>query len=397
MLLRTSMPRRPAPAPKRRRTGKLVTLRPSKTAPRPAIPSPMRSRRSAPQPINPTPAAPTRSRVPGAQFSWSNSGLGTCRLAPPCSAGTFSELWWISRWSSTASAPGTRSTSRTIWCCSDASTGPRSSTRLSQANTSIAPGCEQTRPTRERTRSIKTSSCTGPRQANSACQSPRDRFFRSRDDLPAKSAASCASCADLCTTSARRRAPPRRSRKRAAPTPRTNPVIPMVRVFTESSAMDGNVDICAPLRRSARRGPCRPTGCPVAAAEGGLATVSWYCTPLIEYSRLDARRERRDRFLHVARYVLVEIHHQIADVRISGENLRLDVRPLLAHDAVDVAQDAWDVAVRVEDAVRAPRLGHLDLGKVDRAGGRARVDELDQAGGGLAADGFPPLDGRARD
>src|SRR5207248_9305624 len=94
MLLRTSMPRRPAPAPKRRRTGKLVTLRPSKTAPRPAIPSPVRSRRSAPQPINPAPAAPTRSRVPGAQSSWSNSGLSMCRLAPPCSAGTFSGCWW---------------------------------------------------------------------------------------------------------------------------------------------------------------------------------------------------------------------------------------------------------------------------------------------------------------
>src|SRR5207245_6184885 len=108
--------------------------------------------------------------------------------------------------------------------------------------------------------------------------------------------------------------------------------------------------------------------------------------PSVEDARLDARRERCDPFLHVARYILVEIHHQIADVRIGGEDLRLDVRPLLAHDAVDVAQDAGHVAVRVEDAVRTPRFGHFDLGKVDRAGGRPRVDEPDQAGCYLAAD-----------
>ena len=211
-------------------------LRPSKSAPRPATPSPGRSRRAAPQPNNPAPAAPTRSRVAGAQFSWSNSGFGIDRPAPPCSAGTSSGRSWTSRRSSTADTPGTRSTSRTTWSCSDASTGPRSSTRRSRAKTSIAPGCEQTRPSRERARSTRTSSSTGPRQPKSACQSPRERFFRSRDDLPAKSAASCASRADFCTTSARRRAPPRGSSRRAAPTPRTNPAIPIVSVFTGSSA-----------------------------------------------------------------------------------------------------------------------------------------------------------------
>ena len=60
----------------------------------------------------------------------------------------------------------------------------------------------------------------------------------------------------------------------------------------------------------------------------------------------------------------------------SVEDLRVDVRLQVRHDPVDVAENAGDVAVDVEDAVRAAVVRELDLREVHRARGGAGVDEL---------------------
>ena len=65
--------------------------------------------------------------------------------------------------------------------------------------------------------------------------------------------------------------------------------------------------------------------------------------------------ERGDRLAHVVRDVLVEVHDQVADVRVGREHLALDVGVEVGDDAVDVAEHAGHVAVDVQDAVRAAR------------------------------------------
>ena len=65
--------------------------------------------------------------------------------------------------------------------------------------------------------------------------------------------------------------------------------------------------------------------------------------------------ELGDGLPHVVRDVLVEVHHEVADVRIGREDLAEDVRVAIGDDAVDVAEHAGHVLVHVEDAVRARR------------------------------------------
>src|SRR3954469_17227518 len=101
---------------------------------------------------------------------------------------------------------------------------------------------------------------------------------------------------------------------------------------------------------------------------------------------LDAVRQRRDPALDVLRDILIQVHDQVANVDVGRQHLGPDVGVAVRHDPVDVAQHAGHVAVDVEDPVRVPVERQLDAREVDRAGGRAGVDVLDQRGRDLAAD-----------
>jgi len=47
---------------------------------------------------------------------------------------------------------------------------------------------------------------------------------------------------------------------------------------------------------------------------------------------------------------VVEVHDEVADRRIRGQKLTVDVGLVIADDTIDVAKDARDVAVDVENA-----------------------------------------------
>src|ERR1051325_9489096 len=112
---------------------------------------------------------------------------------------------------------------------------------------------------------------------------------------------------------------------------------------------------------------------------------------------LDAGRQPGDPALDVLRDVLIEIHQQIPDVGIGRQHLSADVGVVIRDDPVDVAQHARDVAVDVEDAMRARLERQLHVREVDRAGRRAGGDILDQRRRPLAADRLLRLLGRPAD
>src|SRR2546428_2653594 len=86
------------------------------------------------------------SRAVGDQFSCRSSNRCSLPLPPPCSAEISPACLCTVSWSSTSVTPRTERTPPIRLLTSLARTGPRRVTRPSLALTSIAPGCDTTRP-----------------------------------------------------------------------------------------------------------------------------------------------------------------------------------------------------------------------------------------------------------
>ena len=279
-----------------------MTLRARAAAPTPIRSDPVTPRRAAPAVTMPPPVAPTSSRVAGDHVSCRMSGRTSGRLPGCCRPGTSPACWCGSRWFSTSWTPGIRRTAATTSSISPARIGPLRASRPCCAETWIAPGWDDQRPSSVWARSSSLRSAGGPapiqRRARlpAVAVTPRVRLDRSRAALPPNSRLSRLQWAARSRTCALRRRPAEGSRKYIPAAPR--PMAPIHRFVGSMVPPVGSngvraLEALSSFRNASVVPVAEPARGPRNAACGSVLAAP--CCPSATTSRAGARPWSRSR------------------------------------------------------------------------------------------------------
>lgn len=126
---------------------------------------------------------------------------------------------------------------------------------------------------------------------------------------------------------------------------------------------------------------------------------------LFEHADADRLFDGADALCEFSAAGWIRVEYHVTDVFVCAQVFARDVGADLGNDRVEFAQNAWHIAVKVQQPmmawfigiVTAGRAGQINLGRVDRAGGRSMPDKISEFFGNLCCDVFLRFDGAAAD